>query len=121
MGHCLGGILSAGAELHTSNSDHLNGLCEGGKAYLGTTNPRYSNVKYCVVVGHEGTPQDPPLHALSSPHATKAFPSDWIPFTEIEAISEGEALATKVEGKVREFCVARETVESIAFRSRTRD
>jgi hypothetical protein len=42
-------------------------------------------------------------------------------FTEIEALSDGEALATEVEGNVREICVAREVVESIVVRSRTRD
>ncbi len=75
----------------------LNGLCEGGKANLGTATPGLSNVKYIVVVGHEGGPQDPPLHVLSRPHTANAFVKAWIvwiDWTEVEALSEGEGLAT---------------------------
>jgi hypothetical protein len=102
----------------------LNGLCEGGKANLGTSNPGLSNVKYSVVVGHEGNPQGPPLDALSPPDGTNAFVKVWIvwiDWTQVEALSHGELLATEVEGNVREICVARETVESIGSRLRTRD
>jgi hypothetical protein len=100
---------------------HLNGLCEVGKANLGTSNPGLSDIKYSVVVGHEGTPQGPPLDVLSPPDATSASGRLWKGWTEVQALSHGEALATEVEGNVGEICVARETVESIAFRFRTRD
>jgi len=100
---------------------HLNGLCESGKANLGTSNPGLSNVKYSVVVGHEGTPHGPPLGVLSSPDATSAVRRVWNGWTEVEALSHGEALATEVEGNVRDLCVARENVESIGSKFRTRD
>jgi hypothetical protein len=44
-----------------------------------------------------------------------------IGWTEVEALSDGEGLATEVEGNVREICVARETVVSIGVKFRTRD
>jgi hypothetical protein len=100
---------------------HLNGLCEGGKANLGTSNPGLSNVKYVVVVGHEGNPQDPELDTLSPPDATGASATICIDWTEVEALCHGEALATEVEGNVREIFVAREIVESIGSKLRTRD
>jgi hypothetical protein len=100
---------------------YLNGLCEGGKANLGTSNPGLSNVKNSVEVGHECIPQGPPLDVLSPPDATNAYGRIFIGWTEVEARSDGEALSIEVEGNVREICFAREIVESIAFMFRTRD
>jgi hypothetical protein len=118
MGRWVGGSMSAGAPV---TQLHLNGLCEVGKANLGTSNPGLSNIKYSVVVGHEGTPQGPELDVLSPPDAASASVSACKDWTEVEAPSHGELLATEVEGNVREYFVARETEQSIVFRSRTRD
>jgi hypothetical protein len=100
---------------------HMTGLCEGGKANLGSSNPGLSNVKYTVVVGHEASPNGPILGVLSPPDATIASGRVSIGWTEVEALSHGEALATEVKGNVREIGFARDTVESISFRARTRD
>jgi hypothetical protein len=100
---------------------HLDSLCSSSKG--GKSNLFGFNIKYSVVVDHEGRSQDPgidivPLIFLDT---AKAIAGTLGHETTVEVLRYGEGNAIKVEYNVRENGVARVNVESSLNSYRTRD
>jgi hypothetical protein len=97
---------------------HLDSLwsSKGGKS-----NPFVLDIKYSIVVGHEGGAQGPGIGHLIYHDTTIAIAGTLIPETLVEILCYGEGNASKVEDNVGENSVARINVESILNSLRTRD
>jgi hypothetical protein len=97
---------------------HSDSLCtsKGGKSNLFG-----SNIKYSVVVGHEGEAHGPGIALTICPDTAKAIGGTRLHETTTEVLCYWEGNTTKVKGNVRENGVARENVESLLNRFRTRD
>jgi hypothetical protein len=95
---------------------HLDSLCKGGKS-----NPFISNIKYSVVVSHEGGPYGPGIGQLIPHDTTNAIEGTLMPYTTVEVLCYGEGNAREVENNVREDGVAWENPVSIFNSSRTGD
>jgi hypothetical protein len=98
----------------------LDSLCSSSKG--GKSNLFGCNIKYSVVVGHEGGSQDPgigivPLIFLDTANAIAGT----LVHTLVEVLCYGEGNAIKVEYNVRENGVAWVNVESSLNSLRTRD